>query len=120
MGRVWIGTATKGLYYFEGKKLIKFRDNSTLNNKRIDSIFVDSENSVWVGTYNSGLFQFFPSKFKSFTQSSGLVGESVYNLFEDGNNELFATTAKGFHRFKNDKFIPEKLPNLKNQHGSTK
>ena len=50
-GRIWMGTAQDGLFYWEHGRLMPFPDQ-TLRNMVISTIAVDKAGNLWVGTAN--------------------------------------------------------------------
>jgi len=48
--RLWIGTATKGIYVLDGNASMNFSQQQGLQSNFIRAAFVDSRDNIWVGT----------------------------------------------------------------------
>ena len=48
-GRIWLGTARKGLYFWQGGMVTKFPDDA-LDERIIRSLAEDKEGKIWIGT----------------------------------------------------------------------
>ncbi|MGD0812751.1 MAG: two-component regulator propeller domain-containing protein [Verrucomicrobiota bacterium] len=77
-GRVWMGTAEKGLFYWQDGKLEPFPDGS-LKKDNIDSVAEGMDGRIWVGT--GSFLRCYDSKFQS-VQIPGLYGASSVILVD--------------------------------------
>jgi ligand-binding sensor domain-containing protein/signal transduction histidine kinase len=90
-GRVWIGTASDGLFQLDHTNLFKVE---TSQNK-IHAIFRDREGSIWVGTDGGGLNRLFPKAVELRGRQEGLPFETVRSMSEDGKGDLWVVTQDG-------------------------
>ena len=61
-GRIWIGTAEEGLWYFSKDSAEAIKAASSLSSSSVQVLLSVSEDSLWVGTEGKGLFRFDPSE----------------------------------------------------------
>jgi ligand-binding sensor domain-containing protein/signal transduction histidine kinase len=100
LGRIWMGTAQDGLFYWENGKLITFPD-PTLRNMVISAVAVDQAGNIWVGTGN-GL-----RRYNSNFQEGALTGfgSQPRALLVDRHGVLWiGTTSVGLIRYQDGKF----------------
>jgi ligand-binding sensor domain-containing protein/signal transduction histidine kinase len=99
-GRVWLGTAEHGLYYWAQGKLNLFPDDD-LKNKNIRAIAQDTAGDIWVGT-NIGLYRYD----QNFRRKEILFPASQTNaLLVDRNGVLWAGfNDTGVGRYRNGNF----------------
>jgi signal transduction histidine kinase/ligand-binding sensor domain-containing protein len=104
---LWIGTES-ALNYLNCNtfKFMAFRNNdinSTLPNRRLRSLFIDSKNRFWVGGLEGGLAMRMPQreKFVSFTHKSGDKGaissNTIYCVFESQAGVIYIGTHNGLN-----------------------
>lgn len=70
-GHIWLGTAAKGAYRYDGKEFKNYRENG-LGCCAIRSIYQDKKGSIWIGNNGSGLFRLEGNKIKNITAEKGL------------------------------------------------
>ena len=96
---VWIGTNSKGLIKFDGKRATKFTENEGLISNHIYSVFVDSKGLVWCGT-SAGIVLFDGLKFQNLsTQSLKMNDDGVKTIIEDKKGNIWFGTAGGLVRY---------------------
>ncbi|MDE1191033.1 MAG: two-component regulator propeller domain-containing protein [Arachidicoccus sp.] len=101
-GNIWIGTHTKGVYFFENgswRQLTVYsnsnKKNNLLCNTRILYLKEDKENRMWIATEN-GLFRVTQnSAVKIFNNENGLPSNIIYALMPDSLNNMWLSTSKG-------------------------
>jgi two-component system, sensor histidine kinase ChiS len=111
-GVVWIGTRSKGLYYFdaENQKFHGYAHQpgvpSSLPKNAIIDIFQDRSGLFWAGTWSGGIatFNLNNQSFKNFVsvpyQTNSLAGKNIWDLMrtKDGNY-WFGSTDRGLTRY---------------------
>ena len=90
-GRLWIGTASDGLFHFDHANLYKVE---TSQNK-IRTIVRDREGSLWVGTDGGGLNRLQPKVVELHGRDEGLPFETVRSMAEDLTGNLWVVTQDG-------------------------
>lgn len=105
-GTIWVGSLRDGLYYFNNRKHSKgsfmhdSANNKSLSSNSVNSLFIDSRNTLWVCTEN-GFCKFDPTNqnFTVFGQKEGFLSNIFYKILEDQSNSLWVSTANGLARF---------------------
>lgn len=102
-GRLWIGTSSSGIIYFNTKNdeysLINSREDNPdgLSGNSIMHLFNDRSNVLWAGTYDDGLNKTDCERKKFFDLNSILKAHkkklSVLSICKDKNDKLFIGTA---------------------------
>jgi ligand-binding sensor domain-containing protein/serine phosphatase RsbU (regulator of sigma subunit) len=96
---VWVGTNSKGLIKFDGKRATKFTENEGLISNQINSVFVDSKGLVWVGTA-AGIALFDGLKFQNLTTHDlEMKDHGVKSIIEDQKGNIWFGTAGGLVRY---------------------
>ncbi len=90
-GRLWIGTASDGLFLMDHMNLFKIE---TSQNK-IRTIIRDREGSIWVGTDGGGLNRFLPKAVDLHGRDEGLPFETVRSMSEDRAGNFWVVTQDG-------------------------
>ena len=90
-GRLWIGTASDGLFQLDRTNLFKIE---TSQNK-IRTIMRDREGSIWVGTDGGGLNRMLPKVVELRGRDEGLPFETVRSLSENRDGDLWVVTQDG-------------------------
>jgi len=99
-GRIWMGTAENGLFYWEKGHLTPFPDN-TLRNVVISAIAVDPSGTIWVGTAN-GLRRYKPNFQKG--QTTGFDTQAMAMLVDRHGVLWIGTINSGLVRYQGGKF----------------
>ncbi|MFQ6081883.1 MAG: two-component regulator propeller domain-containing protein [Candidatus Aminicenantia bacterium] len=89
-GNFWVGTAGKGLFKFNGKKMINLTTKNGLAHNSIWGIIEDEKGNMWFGT-NKGLNKFDGRAFKNYNSKSELKGDelALNCLFKDEAGNLW-------------------------------
>jgi len=99
-GRIWIGTAENGLFYWEGGKMVAFPEEP-IRRGSVFALALDSKNQLWVGTAN-GLIRFTAD---GSAKPDVPLGCEIKALLVDRNGTLWAgTTGMGLARFQHGEF----------------
>ena len=109
-GAMWIGLTLPG----RGGGLQQFTqgtwkafvtptfDSSALN---VNSLWLDSRNSLWIGTEGTGVYRIHEGKADHFRNADGLSSDSIENFFEDREGNLWVATTEGLDRFRDLRVI---------------
>ena len=99
-GRIWMGTADSGLFYWEAGRLTAFPDQ-TLRKEVISAIAVDHAGNLWVGT-NQGLRRYGPN-FQ--VRSLGAFNSQPRALLVDRHGVVWiGTGSDGLVRYQGSRF----------------
>ncbi len=117
-GAYWLGT-DDGLVRAETNgtnfeyKIFKNipRNNQSLSNNTILSLYEDDDDILWVGTFGGGLNQFDASNntFRSFTQKDELPNDVIYGILGDSKKNLWLSTNHGIARFNTQSTVVNKF-----------
>ena len=108
-GNLWIGTWQGGLHFFHkgtsrfDQYLHDYKQDNTLSNNSIMSVFRDSRNQIWIGTWGGGL-NLYDTESKHFNvfpydpnDEKSLSNNEVSCLAEDQAGQLWIGTMNGLN-----------------------
>lgn len=104
-GRFWIGSIRSGLLRFDPvtgqfslSGIIQGR-TATLDNERVNAVFIDHNGGIWAGTQN-GLNRLDPvtGRIDSYSEKDGLSSNAVSCILEDAGGHLWISTSAGLSR----------------------
>ena len=105
-GNLWAGSYRDGLFYYNPKTKEKivykhhFKNDKSISNDFITSIFQDKQNNLWIATENGlNLFNNQKKEFKKYTTKNGFPSNVIYSILEDEQQNLCITTSKGLVKF---------------------
>jgi len=102
-GNIWIGTRSKGIIVFNGKKIIKrFTQSDGLLSNLINQLKVDDNNNIYIGT-SRGLNKINANEnIITYTEKSGFTGiEAKDNAsYKDKDGNLWFGTVNGVTKYK--------------------
>lgn len=106
-GNLWLATYVNGVFRYDvGKKKWKNyvhdeKDDKSLSNNKILSIFEDSRRNIWLTTQGRGLCLFHPETetFTRYDTSNDLPNDVVYQIVEEEKGVFWLTTNSGLVRF---------------------
>jgi ligand-binding sensor domain-containing protein len=90
-GALWIGTASRGLFRYDGTNCIKV----PTSHEDIESLTDDREGNLWVGTGGGGLDRLRRRVLELQTTSTGLPFAAVQSVCEDASGVVWVTTQNG-------------------------
>ncbi len=101
-GRIWGGTFSDGLYYYDpktgekGAVKLKRNDTTGLTSDRVNLLFESSEGRIWVATEN-GLLSIDQSGNITalYNTLRGMPSNMVYSMLEDDEGKLWVSTSMG-------------------------
>jgi signal transduction histidine kinase/ligand-binding sensor domain-containing protein/AraC-like DNA-binding protein len=107
-GQLWLGTQNSGIILFDiTKKVVTAtyqhddKNESSLSNNMVISMFADRENRLWIGTVNGGLNLYNEAKhcfyyYKDEPENKeSLSKRNVSSIFEDNEGNLWVGTSRG-------------------------
>ncbi len=97
-GRIWIGTASNGMAWFEDEKFHPVTTANGLPHNTVYALCGSADGSLWAGTVGGGLARYRSGKITVFNVSHGLPDDRVMSLVEDGAGFLWAGTRAGLAR----------------------
>lgn len=98
-GKLWVGTFGKGIFVFEGDRLISnlVTDNGFCSNA-VNNLYADSKGCIWAATRN-GIACFEntenPSRYKVYNELQGIENPYVHAILEDQSGNLWFSTNSG-------------------------
>ncbi|MCO7224751.1 ATP-binding protein [Pleionea sp. CnH1-48] len=100
-GGLWMGTASQGLYYFDGKDTFKhFTEKSGLPNNTIYALELDTRNKLW-GSTNNGIFRLDTKDYtiRHYGEAYGLQNKefSPASSYDAKNNTLYFAGLHGLN-----------------------
>lgn len=127
LGNPWIGTADRGLGYFDDRSWTHLahrergRWDSGMRDNRVAALAIDREGDLWVGHGDAavagralGVARVRDSDWQYFTQSDGLPGDRVYRVRIDASGDAWIATSRGVAHHSGEGFdiyhTPGELP----------
>jgi ligand-binding sensor domain-containing protein len=99
--RIWFGTATKGVSYFDGKRFTNFPKISG-----VLAIVEDSQGNIWLGSSSeNGVFRYDGETFVQYTERDGFNIQQVHTIWQDSQDNLWFGGDKGICRYDGREFI---------------
>ncbi len=108
-GRIWVTSATKGLFLFQDGKWKSFHELGLFKELNISELLIDENDNLIIGTVNGKIY-FFKWKNKQFIKNyvlkpeKHLVGNSIY-FIRKFKSFLFVGTNKGINILKDNKLF---------------
>jgi ligand-binding sensor domain-containing protein len=99
-GRVLMGTASKGVLVYDGKRLAAF--HSSLSGLHVTALAGDAS-SLWTGTLDQGVYHWHAGELDRITEGQGLPDPQVLSL-EAAGDRAFAGTPMGIAEFQGGRF----------------
>ena len=114
-GLIWVG-CNEGVHVFDPDELIRdeskyinfrydMRDNNSLNNNEVKTIFEDRQGRIWLGTTGGGLNLLMREEpierswFKHYTAKNGLSNEVIQSIIGDDRGFIWVSTERGISKF---------------------
>jgi len=102
--RLWIGTASEGLYWRENDRWTGIRVKDGLPSDQVRGMVLDRSGALWVATLGGGVGRYLDGKFTTFREHDGLANDRVAAVYEDDAGALWFTTRTGLSRYADGKF----------------
>jgi ligand-binding sensor domain-containing protein len=99
-GRVLMGTASKGVLVYDGKRLAAF--HPSLSGLHVTALAGDAS-SLWTGTLDQGVYHWHAGELDRITEGQGLPDPQVLSL-EAAGDRAFAGTPMGIAEFQGGRF----------------
>ena len=93
--RLWVATATNGLYFFDDGKFIPFPGIT----EPVFKFYEDSQHNIWFLTQRNGVYQLAEGKIKHFSHQYGLVHNATTCIFEDEEGNIWMGTNSGISMY---------------------
>ncbi len=90
-GAVWIGTATAGLFRYDGTGF----ESIPTSHPYVANLLQDREGNIWAGTGGGGLDRIQPRAFTLESEATGLPYGTVQSICEDTHHTIWAVTQNG-------------------------
>ena len=106
-GNLWLATYVCGVFRYDVSKkewknyVHNEKDEKSLSNNKVLSVFEDSRRNVWLTTQGRGICLFHPEteNFTRYDTGNGLPNDVVYQIAEDEDGVFWLTTNNGLARF---------------------
>jgi ligand-binding sensor domain-containing protein/anti-sigma regulatory factor (Ser/Thr protein kinase) len=93
-GRLYIGTDSRGLFYFEQGKVQELWLNDGAP-PRASAFYLDPDGLLWIATIGRGLKMIQDGKIASFSMKDGLFDTAIAGIAADAQDHLFLGCRKG-------------------------
>lgn len=99
-GNLWIATADKGAFKFDGTSFKQFSKKDGLCSNNLTSILEDRRGTMWFGSMDGGLSQYNGKKFTNLMEGNGIGNNEVWTIYEDRNGRiLFSSEGFGIYSY---------------------
>ena len=104
-GRVWIGTRSDGIYYYENETFTKVKEWQILDKAFISDIVAGKNGDIWFCSPELGVFRLNGEELDQFTEFEGLSTNYVNGLhYDQSEDRLWACTSSGLNILENNEF----------------
>ncbi|WP_027126162.1 hybrid sensor histidine kinase/response regulator transcription factor [Gelidibacter mesophilus] len=104
-GKIWIGSANKGIYIFNSKsnKISEFKPEHYINSLQISSIYQTNDAIIWIASY-SGLYAYNPidDTIVEKLDTNDLSMRQLTSIIESDENNLWVASKNGLYHLKRD------------------
>lgn len=108
-GNLWIATADKGAYKYDGNTFRQFSSREGLCSNDLTTILEDSQGNMWFGSMDGGVSKYTPTEkgkkaFTNFNSKNELGGNEVRAIYEDQKGTIwFSCEGFGIYIYQNQK-----------------
>lgn len=108
-GNLWIATADKGAFKFDGETFSQFSVKDGLCSNDLTCILEDKQGNVWFGSMDQGVSKYNPLEkgkkgFTNFNSKNGIGGNEVWTIYEDQKGTIwFSCEGFGVYIYQNQK-----------------
>lgn len=103
-GNLWIGTADKGAFRFDGKTFRQFAKKDGICSDDLTCILADRQGSIWFGSMDGGLSRYDGTTFTHFTSEKEIGNNEVWTIYEDRDGVVwFSSEGFGVYRYSHGK-----------------
>lgn len=103
-GNLWIATADKGAFKFNGKTFDRLSKKDGLCSNDLTCILEDRKGNMWFGSMDAGLSKFDGKNFRHFSSAKEIGNNEVWNIYEDSSGAIwFTSEGSGIYRYANEK-----------------
>ena len=107
-GNIWIASANKGVFRYDGKSVVNFNKIAGLSENYAGGIAQDQSGNMWF-TMKNGICKFDGKTFTEYTPNDGLGGSEFWGIIIEQSGIIWVTARGSTTRF--DPSLP--LPNTK-------
>ena len=102
--KIFIASSTKGLFVFDGEKVISLAKANYFSENKLKKLLVDNKNQLLVVTEYDDIFEINPDTYQNNLKypSNKLKGKGIQSVIQS-NDKLFVGTNKGINIFEKDK-----------------
>ncbi len=95
-GNIWFGTATHGVYRYDGKTFTNFlHDDTTIyangtHENSISGIYEDNSGNIWFGSWSRmGAYKYDGKSFTHFSLQEGLCDDMISGITQDNSGKIW-------------------------------
>jgi hypothetical protein len=101
-GNLWIATADKGAFKFDGTNFKQLSKKDGLCSNDLTSIVEDHKGNLWFGSMDGGLSKYDGKKFTHLVAGKEIGNNEVWTIYEDRNDVMwFSSEGFGVYRYLN-------------------
>ena len=97
-GRLWFGTAGRGLVCLSDGHFQRFKKSDGLSSDFIECLHFADDGTLWIGTFGGGLNRFKDGKFSVINRPQGLPNGVIGHIESDGRGFLWMSSYAGILR----------------------
>jgi len=106
-GNIWFASADKGVYRYDGKKIVHFNEQEGLGDNYAGGIAQDKAGNLWF-TMKNGICKFDGKTFTPYTPADGLGGTEFWGILIEESGIIWITARGSTTRF--DPSVPVSDP----------
>lgn len=104
-GEIWAATLIAGLHIIKNGKVVKrFSKDDGLPEKRLHTLFIDSQGFLWITSYN-GIYYYDKKKFYQIGTGNGIQEKMIYGIIEDNLHNLWFTGNSGVYKVSRSEMV---------------
>lgn len=97
-GRLFVGTATAGLWRTEGPLFAQVPLSRNIDADEIQALHLDPDHSLWIGTTGDGLYRLHADSVTHVSTAHGLPDPAILGIARDTLGNLWCTSVSGIIR----------------------
>lgn len=116
--KIWFGTISNGVYYFDGAKINSVNSPAGLRNSSVWSILQATDSAYWIGTTNGPALFNFKSQTATYPLTA-LNNKTIYSIYKAKDGAFLFGTDEGLFSLKDSLLISldtnakEKIPGIR-------
>ncbi|MBT7915742.1 SpoIIE family protein phosphatase, partial [Candidatus Bathyarchaeota archaeon] len=104
-GNIWFGTIDRGVYTFDGERVVHFQQEGYLDDSNIIAFLEDREGNIWMGGRGGGARKYDGEKLTVYTVADGLENNTASAFWEDQKGDIWIGAGRWASRYDGEKFI---------------